>query len=135
LFVKSEQPIAGYDWGGLGVDDQFELACLASPASPRRFGTEDATGINADLTNHIRDVASLGHQPAGRGEIAVRANSRKRETCRNGHKLLAPVHEERVADNGHGRYPAFQMGEPRQMFQEILWLIAELRPQPPPAPA
>jgi hypothetical protein len=38
----------------------------------------------------------------------------------------------------HGRYVAFQMTEvaiPRQMFQEILGLIAELRPQPPPAPA
>ena len=38
----------------------------------------------------------------------------------------------------HGRYVAFQMAEvaiPRQMFQEILRLIAELRPQPPSAPA
>ena len=38
----------------------------------------------------------------------------------------------------HGRYVAFQMAEvaiPRQMFEEILRLIAELRPQPPPAPA
>ncbi len=36
----------------------------------------------------------------------------------------------------HGRYVAFQMADiPRQMFQEILRLIAELRPQPPPAPA
>ena len=38
----------------------------------------------------------------------------------------------------HGRYVAFQMAEvaiPRQMFQEILRLISELRPQPPPAPA
>jgi hypothetical protein len=38
----------------------------------------------------------------------------------------------------HGRYMAFQMAEvaiPRRMFQEILRLIAELRPQPPPAPA
>ena len=36
----------------------------------------------------------------------------------------------------HGRYIAFQMAEvavSRQMFQEILRLIAELRPQPPPA--
>jgi len=36
----------------------------------------------------------------------------------------------------HGRYVAFQMAEvaiPRQMFQEILRLIAELRPQPLPA--
>ena len=38
----------------------------------------------------------------------------------------------------HGRFVAFQMAEvaiPRHMFQEILRLIAELRPQPPPAPA
>jgi Transposase DDE domain group 1 len=38
----------------------------------------------------------------------------------------------------HGRYVAFQMAEvaiPRHMFQEILRLIAELRPRPPPAPA
>ena len=35
----------------------------------------------------------------------------------------------------HGRYVVFQMAEvaiARQMFQEILRLIAELRPQPPP---
>jgi hypothetical protein len=35
----------------------------------------------------------------------------------------------------HGRYVVFQMAEvaiPRQMFQEILRMIAELRPQPPP---
>ena len=36
----------------------------------------------------------------------------------------------------HGRYIVFQMAEvaiPRQMIQEILRLIAELRPRPPPA--
>jgi hypothetical protein len=39
---------------------------------------------------------------------------------------------------GHGRYIAFQIAEvaiPRQLFQEILRLIAELRPKPLPAPA
>ena len=38
----------------------------------------------------------------------------------------------------HGRSTAFQMAEvaiPRQMFREILQLIAGLRPKPPPAPA
>jgi Transposase DDE domain group 1 len=38
----------------------------------------------------------------------------------------------------HGRYVVFQMAEvaiARQMFQEILRRIAELRPQPPPAQA
>ena len=38
----------------------------------------------------------------------------------------------------HGRYVTFQMAEvavPRGLFAEILRLIAQLRPQPPPAPA
>jgi hypothetical protein len=38
----------------------------------------------------------------------------------------------------HGRHIIFQMPEvavPRELFQEILQLIAELQPQPPPAPA
>ena len=38
----------------------------------------------------------------------------------------------------HGRYVIFQMAEvavPRGLFHEILRLIAELRPQSPPAPA
>jgi hypothetical protein len=38
----------------------------------------------------------------------------------------------------HGRYVAFQMAEvaiPKRMFAEILRSIAELRPQPTPAPA
>jgi len=39
---------------------------------------------------------------------------------------------------GHARYVSFQMAEvaiPRQMIQEILRLIAELRLLPPSAPA
>jgi hypothetical protein len=38
----------------------------------------------------------------------------------------------------HGRYVIFQMAEvavPMELFHEILRLIGELRPQPPPAPA
>ena len=44
----------------------------------------------------------------------------------------------KAAQSSHGRYVVFQMAEvaiPRQMFQEILRLIGELWPQPPPAPA
>jgi hypothetical protein len=49
---------------------------------------------------------------------------------------LTSLKEKLIKIGGHGRYVAFQMAEvaiPRQMFQEILRLIAELRPQPPPA--
>jgi hypothetical protein len=56
-------------------------------------------------------------------------------------KQLGPVERPTLVNAkvvSHGRYVAFQMAEvaiPRQMLQEILRLIAELRPQPPPAPA
>jgi hypothetical protein len=56
---------------------------------------------------------------------------------------LTSLKEKLDHDRRKGRKPrplcvAFQIAEvaiPRQMFQEILRLIAELRPQPPPAPA
>ena len=50
--------------------------------------------------------------------------SLKEKLIKNGAKVVS-----------HGRYLVFQMAEvaiPRQMFQEILRLIGELRPQPPP---
>jgi hypothetical protein len=37
--------------------------------------------------------------------------------------------------NGGGRHPTANVAIPQQMFQEILRLITELRPQPPRAPA
>jgi hypothetical protein len=50
-----------------------------------------------------------------------------------------PVDSEvqRLADKltGKLRHEGRSVAIPRQMFQEILRLIAELRPQPPPAPA
>jgi len=49
---------------------------------------------------------------------------------------LTSLREKLIKIVSHGRYTTFQMAEvavPRQMFQEILMLIAQLRA--PPAPA
>jgi hypothetical protein len=57
----------------------------------------------------------------------TQGGARRSDTIKIGAKVVS-----------HGRYVVFQMAEVtirRQMFQEILRLIAELRPQPPPAPA
>jgi hypothetical protein len=85
-------------------------------------------------TNVNRDVVLNGR------ETATLATIRTGPPC-----PLPEVCEAQVSQRGvrmplvsHGRYVVFQMAEvaiPRQMFQEILQLIAELRPQPPPAPA
>ena len=43
-----------------------------------------------------------------------------------------------VRVSGHSRYVVLEMAEvaiPRQMFREILQLIADLGPRPPPRPA
>jgi hypothetical protein len=41
----------------------------------------------------------------------------------------------RFREGGGVKFPSATRPIPRQMFQEILWLIAELRPKPPPSPA
>jgi len=54
------------------------------------------------------------------------------------YELEGEADQDRREGGEPGRYVVFQMAEVvilRQMFQEILRLIAELRPQPPPAPA
>src|SRR5262249_25790726 len=55
----------------LAVDDQLELAGLYDWQVRRLRALEDATGIDADLTIHIHNVASVGHQPAGLGKFTV----------------------------------------------------------------
>ena len=73
-------------------------------------------------------VLGLLRRPSGATIAAIMTSTSLREKLiKIGAKVVS-----------HGRYVAFQMAEvaiPRQMFQEILRLIAELRPQPPPAPA
>jgi Transposase DDE domain group 1 len=52
--------------------------------------------------------------------------------------LKGEAHQDRCQGREPRACVTFQMAEvaiPRQMFLEILRLIAELRPQPPPAPA
>ena len=75
--------------------------------------------------------ATSGHQ---RGQVGASA-SRSQAAVPSLKDKLIKIGAKVVS---HGRYVVFQMAEvaiPRRMFQEILRLIAELRPQPPPAPA
>jgi IS5 family transposase len=77
-----------------------------------------------------RGLRSRIHQRASRNHALSKAQSLTRlreKLVKIGAKIVS-----------HGRYIIFQMAEvavPKELFQEILRLIAELRPQPPPAPA
>ena len=50
---------------------------------------EDAAGINADLTKHVREVGSVAHQPAGLDKITLRISRRNLVARRQGGKLHA----------------------------------------------
>jgi hypothetical protein len=58
--------------GGLGVDDQLELARLYDRHVRRLGAPKNAANIDADLTKRVPDVASVAHQSAGFDEVAVR---------------------------------------------------------------
>jgi hypothetical protein len=56
--------------GGLGVDDQLELARLHNWQVGGLSALEDAPSIGAGLAPRIRNVGSVAHQPAGFGKVA-----------------------------------------------------------------
>ena len=99
--------------------DQVDAAVVQDVRSQRRAAPAHALAYN--LGNFLRTLATP--EPIKDWSLT----SLKEKPIKIGAKIVC-----------HGRYVAFQMAEvalPRQMFQEILRLIAELRPQPSPAAA
>jgi len=91
--------------------------CRAERSPPTRCGQLHTLAYN--LGNFLRTLATP--EPIKDWSLTTL----KDKLIKNGAKVVS-----------HGRYVIFQMAEvaiARQMFQEILRLIAELRPQPPPA--
>ncbi len=103
---------------GKGAIKWTRLSCRSFAANAVRLQLH---GLAYNLGNFLRTLA----MPEPMKDWSL--TSLKEKLIKIGAKIVS-----------HGRYVAFQMAEvaiPRQMFQEILRLIAELRPQPPPAPA
>jgi hypothetical protein len=103
---------------GKGAIKWTRLSCRTFGANAVRLQLH---ALAYNLGNFLRTLANAG---ADQGLVA---DQPEEKLIKIGAKVVS-----------HGRYVAFQMAEvaiPRQMFQEILRLIAELRPQPPPAPA
>jgi hypothetical protein len=77
--------------------------------------------------NQFGDLERSALRPGQRSQCRGLGRCAQAGRCTLGAKVVS-----------HGCYVALQMAEAaiaRQMLQEILRLIAELRPQPPPAPA
>src|SRR3954462_12740852 len=81
---------------GLSIDDHLERRRL-NDRQVRGFGAlEDAAGICAGLTISIRNVASVGHQPAGFGKFTRRICRWNRVAHRQKGQLETPALKERV---------------------------------------
>src|SRR6266702_745504 len=103
---------------GKGVIKWTRLSCRSFTANAVRIQLH---ALAYNLGNFLRTLATP--EPIKNWSLT----SLKQKLIKIGAKVVS-----------HGRYVVFQMAEvaiPRQIFQEILRLIAELRPQPPPAPA
>src|SRR5436853_312397 len=99
--------------------DQMDAAVMSDVRRERRPSPASCVAYN--LGNFLRSLATP--EPIKDWSLT----SLKEKLIKIGAKVVS-----------HGRYVAFQMAEvaiPRHMFQEILRLIAELRPPPTPAPA
>jgi hypothetical protein len=105
------------DQGRQGRDQGTRLSCRTFAAIAVRLQLH---ALAYNLGNFLRTLATP--EPITDWSLS----SLKEKLIKIGAKVVS-----------HGRSIAFQMAEvaiPRQMFQEILRLIAELRPKPPPAP-
>src|SRR5262245_48358461 len=84
------------------VDDQLELTRLHDRQVRRLGAFEDTTGINAELTIHIHNVASVGHQSAGRGKFTVPIYRGNPVEHRQKDQLDTPSAEEGVVADKEG---------------------------------
>src|SRR5262245_53393639 len=107
-------------------------AVVGRAASPSRFETQ---WLATD-----KNLSALATCPANGSTMCMAATLATPEPIKDW--SLTSLKEKLIKIGAkvvsHGRYVVFQIAEvaiPPQMFQEILRLIAELRPQPPPAPA
>jgi hypothetical protein len=81
------------------VDDELELGRLHDRQVGGLGALEDAAGIDASLTKHVREVGSVAHQPAGCDIIMSRIGRRNPVARRQGDKLNAAADEECVGSN------------------------------------
>src|SRR5262249_11054553 len=117
-FLQQARDVRAMDQGGKGAIKWTRLSCRTFAANAVRLQLH---ALAYNLGNFLRTLATP--EPIKDWSLTTL----KDKLIKIGAKVVS-----------HGRYVIFQMAEvaiARQMFQEILRLIAELRPQPPPAPA
>src|SRR5215216_97857 len=88
--------------GGLGVDDELELARLHDRQVCGLGARQNATGIGANLTPSICNIGPVAHQPARFGEFACAKGRRDRVARCQIDQLETPAGEKGVARDEEG---------------------------------
>src|SRR5664279_4785371 len=78
----------------LEVNDQLDLCGLLDRQVGRLLALEYPPGVDANQTVWLLSVASVAHQAAGRGELAIFENRGHRVAERQCSELFAPTNEE-----------------------------------------
>src|SRR5262245_58890079 len=94
----------------LKIDNEFELGGLHDRQVGRLGAFEDWTGIDADLTPHVRNIGPIAHQPAGFDLLASGIGRGNPVARRKRRKLNAPADEERVGCDKQGIGPVAHEG-------------------------
>src|SRR5215813_8082972 len=82
--------------GGLGVEDQLELAQLLDRQVCRLCALEDTTAIDTELTPRVRNVCSVAHELAGFSILTRGICRRDRVARRQVRQLETPAEKEDV---------------------------------------
>jgi hypothetical protein len=82
--------------GRLQVDDKLEFGGLRDRQVGGLHAPEDSTGVDADLTIHVRNIGPIAHQPTGFDKFALGIGRGNPVMCSERHKLGGPASEERV---------------------------------------
>src|SRR5262245_65944981 len=96
--------------GALKVEHQLELGWLHDWQVGRLLTLEDATSIKADLTVRVRKPASVAHQAAGRGKLAILVDRGHRMAERQCRKLCDPAVKEWIGANPKCTCPQLGQG-------------------------
>ena len=91
--------------GGLEVEEQFDFRDLLDRQFARLCAFENPAGIDADLAICVRTTASVAHQTAGCGELAILEDCRHSVTERQCAELFAPANEECVGGDNEAACP------------------------------
>jgi len=137
LLIRDGRRVRGMaaDQGSLQLISIVVVLCVFGARPTHCVALSDATGPH--IAEGMIPLGRLKWRSTSQGGDLLPPLAARRSPGRSqrAHSNRSRRGDRGAHESGHGPYVAFQTAEvamPRQMFQEILRLIPELRPQPPP---